>query len=154
MSKYEYRTDDHVEEFEAADADEALEFAQEMMEECDYEDYTGPVYAYIYEGDNEIGRVEHVVQQQEPACREGEHDWRAPHSVVGGLKDNPGVFGKGGGVVYTEVCAHCGTYRVTDTWCTNGTAYPYESVTFRDADEYSTDWIETVCHQEEEERNG
>jgi hypothetical protein len=52
-----------------------------------------------------------------PACAEGhEHDWRSDHEVVGGLKENPGVLGHGGGVIVREHCAHCGAYRVTDTW--------------------------------------
>jgi hypothetical protein len=48
-----------------------------------------------------------------------DHDWQSPHALVGGLKENPGVRGHGGGVVIHEVCVHCGTLRVTDTWAQN-----------------------------------
>jgi hypothetical protein len=51
----------------------------------------------------------------EPACPEGEHDWQSPQ-FLGGLQENPGVFGHGGGVIITECCMHCGCKRVTDTW--------------------------------------
>lgn len=52
-----------------------------------------------------------------PACTsKSGHEWTSPHEVVGGLKENPGVFGHGGGVVIREVCAHCGRQRRTDTW--------------------------------------
>lgn len=55
-----------------------------------------------------------------PECAEGkEHDWYAPHWLVGGIKENPGVWGHGGGVVMTEACRHCGCAKVTDTWAQN-----------------------------------
>jgi hypothetical protein len=42
-------------------------------------------------------------------CR---HDWRTPHSVVGGLRENPGVWGVGAGVAEHFVCSRCGAYKV------------------------------------------
>lgn len=53
---------------------------------------------------------------EEPGCAEDEHDWQAPHEIVGGIKENPGVWGHGGGVLIHEVCVHCGCGRTTDTW--------------------------------------
>jgi hypothetical protein len=37
--------------------------------------------------------------------------------LVGGLRENPGVYGKqyGSGVIILEVCARCGARRTTDT---------------------------------------
>ncbi len=56
----------------------------------------------------------------DPAEPDGEgtraHDWQAPHDLVGGIAENPGVWGHGGGIVTSEVCIHCGTERRTDTW--------------------------------------
>lgn len=51
-----------------------------------------------------------------PDCRDGEeHDWQSPYSLVGGIRENPGVWGSGHGrTKCTEVCAHCGLYRTTD----------------------------------------
>ena len=51
---------------------------------------------------------------------ETEHDWQSPYSVVGGLKENPGVRGSGHGQICTkEVCACCGLYKTTDNWSAN-----------------------------------
>lgn len=49
------------------------------------------------------------------------HRWRAPHDLVGGCKENPGVRGHGGGVVITHVCTLCGAKRITDTWAQDTT---------------------------------
>jgi len=53
----------------------------------------------------------------EPACADGKaHDWQAPHEIVGGIEDNPGVWGNGGGVIINEVCMRCGCARIINTW--------------------------------------
>ncbi len=71
---------------------------------------------------------------REPKCSGGgEHDWRAPHRLVGGLKENPGVHAHDGGVTIQEACLRCGCGRLTDTWAmdpTDGTA-GHESVEYQ-----------------------
>jgi len=57
-----------------------------------------------------------TIHPDEPACTSVSHDWQSPHKIVGGIKDNPGVYGHGGGVVITECCMTCGCKRVRDTW--------------------------------------
>lgn len=58
-----------------------------------------------------------VGAETEPDCESGEgHDWQSPHDIVGGIVENPGVSGHGGGVTVTEVCMRCGCGRHTDTW--------------------------------------
>jgi hypothetical protein len=53
----------------------------------------------------------------QPACVDGEdHDWQSPIEIVGGIKENPGVWGHGGGVTIQEVCLRCGCGKCTDTW--------------------------------------
>jgi hypothetical protein len=60
------------------------------------------------------------VDPGEPDCADDhEHHWISPHWLLGGVQENPGVVGHGGGVVCTEVCRHCGCARVTDTWATD-----------------------------------
>jgi hypothetical protein len=84
------------------------------------------------------------VDPEEPACAdEHEHDWRSPHPVLGGCESNPGVWGHGGGVIIREVCAHCGAYRVTDTWAQDpGTGEQgLTSVAYEDADDDSLAWV-------------
>ncbi|MFA6118237.1 MAG: hypothetical protein WC729_29900 [Sphingomonas sp.] len=52
-----------------------------------------------------------------PRCRSVHvHDWQSLHEIVGGLKENPGVHGHGGGVVIHQACRHCGARRRIDTW--------------------------------------
>jgi len=61
-----------------------------------------------------------TIDPPEPPCtttgRTG-HDWQAPHALVGGLEQNPGVWGNGGGVIVHEIC-DCGVRRIRDTWAT------------------------------------
>jgi hypothetical protein len=58
-----------------------------------------------------------VIEPREPPCEPGRtHDWRTPYDVLGGLRDNPGVWGHGGGLIMRSVCRHCGRYRIVDTW--------------------------------------
>jgi len=72
------------------------------------------------EGDwDHVETVTVGLDPDEPECTEAEHDWQSPIEIVGGLKENPGVWGNGGGVIITEVCMHCGCERVTDTWAQN-----------------------------------
>lgn len=54
---------------------------------------------------------------EEPDCVDGEeHDWQSPIELVGGIQENPGVWGHGGGAVITEACMRCGCGKETDTW--------------------------------------
>lgn len=72
------------------------------------------------------------------------HSWtsNAPVSVLGGIKENPGVWGSGhGGVSMKEVCRCCGMYKTTDNGATlpsNGTQAT--SISYEDADEASLKW--------------
>lgn len=85
------------------------------------------VYTYRYAADD-CGNLRRVtldrhtvtIQPQEPECdASDEHEWSSPHSIVGGLKENPGVWGHGGGIICKEVCQKCGCGRTTDTWAQN-----------------------------------
>lgn len=84
------------------------------------------------------------IDPPEPDCAPGHaHDWCSPYDVLGGLAENPGVQGRGGGVIIREVCQHCGTYRERDTWaqdrCTGQQGL--ESVRYEDADEVSYAYV-------------
>lgn len=58
-----------------------------------------------------------AVEPCEPECtHEDSHEWSDAHELVGGCKENPGVWAHGGGVVIHEVCTRCGMRRITDTW--------------------------------------
>lgn len=148
-----YLCDDGNAEIEI-EAESAEEAAQEYVDGGDWGNGSETVWIDVYvtpvddDGeaiDDERERITITLDAEEPECEDGEeHDWRSPYSVLGGLEENPGVWGHGGGVIITEVCAHCGRYRVTDTWAQNpGTGEQgLESVEYRDADEYSLAWLD------------
>ena len=72
------------------------------------------IYGETVEVNRETGSVE--IQPTEPDCCDGEHEWESPISLVGGIEENPGVWGHGGGVVIEQVCRKCGCGKTTDTW--------------------------------------
>jgi len=88
-----------------------------------------------------------TIDVPEPDCDSDNghgHDWRSPWSVVGGLKENPGVRGHGGGTICTEVCAHCGRYRISDSWAQRHDTgeQGLDETTYRAADDESLAYVE------------
>lgn len=65
----------------------------------------------------------YLADEAPPCTTKSGHRWGRPHHVVGGLKENPGVWGHGGGVVIHDVCLRrgCTVRRKTDTWATDST---------------------------------
>jgi hypothetical protein len=51
-------------------------------------------------------------------------------------------------VMIREVCAHCGRYRVTDTWANRGAEQGYTDVSYEDADESSMEWVDSLAESE------
>lgn len=78
-----------------------------------------------------------------PECSAGEHDWRSPFSLVGGIKENPGVWGSGHGKVSTkEVCACCGCYRMINYGATeSATGQNVTTTNYEPADDASRAWL-------------
>jgi len=108
--------------------------------------YSAEIEAVDADGDRVTveGHGDAIEEPPAAECEEaddGEHDWCSPHEVVGGIAENPGVWGNGGGVIITEVCRHCGTYRTTDTWATGHDGRPTTTVTYHEADDASLAWI-------------
>jgi len=82
------------------------------------------------------------IDPDEPDCVDDDgHDWRTPHSVVGGLKENPGVWGNAGGVITREVCARCGAYLINNTWDQSQGPEPVETVRYEPADDASRAYV-------------
>lgn len=74
-----------------------------------------------------------TVDPPEPECiDDDDHDWQSPYEIVGGIKENPGVWGHGGGVIIVACCMHCGARRTIDTWAQNPSngAQGYESIQY------------------------
>lgn len=103
---------------EATSAEEALAEARNV-DRSNYSDAEGTIWIDVRVHCEETGEEASdtvTLEPDEPECTEGEHDWQSPHELLGGLRENPGVQGHGGGVVIDEACLHCGCRRTTDTW--------------------------------------
>src|SRR5438067_469361 len=146
-----YLCNDGNAEIEIA-ADSAREAAQQYVDGGDWgvNQETDWVDVYVQEIDEdgeEVGDrqcIKIAIEPDEPECSDGnEHDWQSPHSLLGGIEENPGVWGHGGGVIITEVCVHCGIYRDTDTWAQDMSTgeQGLRSINYRDADEASEEWV-------------
>lgn len=131
MATYQLREQGHTfDTVEADDVDSALD-----QVELDYSDYSGndesPSTLFVEiaavnadDSDDSACRT-FTLEPDEPNCSHDDgHDWQSPLEIVGGIAENPGVWGNGGGVTINECCMHCGCRKFTDTWATdpsNGT---------------------------------
>jgi hypothetical protein len=138
-----------VDTCEADTAEEALDmfeatYDRDMYDLCDPDDtvYVGISVRNTVTG--EEGERTLKLAPVEPACvGRRSHEWKSPHEVVGGSRDNPGVFGAGAGVRIVEVCAHCGVYRSTETQAQRRDTGEYAGarVSYRPADDDSRAWV-------------
>jgi hypothetical protein len=126
-----YADDGNAEiEYSGVSAEEA---AQSYVDTGDWGDDEGKKTTYVSvttyrKGVDADGDIVHIdedhhtitIEAEEPDCVDGNaHQWKSPYSIVGGLKENPGVWGSGGGVVIFECCMLCGCKKTTDTWAQN-----------------------------------
>lgn len=58
----------------------------------------------------DVETVTVAIDPEEPRCPEGEHDWQEMEGIIRKVR------GHGGGIIFEEVCMHCGTVKTTDTW--------------------------------------
>jgi hypothetical protein len=120
MAKYTLRADGVTETIQAHTIEDARAAAHAWARQGDY-DADDTCWADTLILDENGDTIETVTTQfdpREPRCveRGQEHDWQSPIELVGGIKENPGVWGNGGGIVSKEVCMLCGCERKTDTW--------------------------------------
>jgi hypothetical protein len=113
--------DDDYSTFEAASAEEALAKARSNVDRANYFDEGGTLWINIEvrcELTDEEASETVACEPDEPDCKRGStaHDWQSPFEILGGIRENPGVWGRGGGVLIEEVCMICGCGRTTDTW--------------------------------------
>lgn len=130
------------------DSDEAaLAYAVEQVNRSNYEPLEKTYWVDVMvknEATEEVLSETVTLEPDEPDCAKGRaHDWQSPYEVLGGLKENPGVWGHGGGAIIREVCAHCGRYRVIDSWAQRPDTgeQGLTSVTYEDPDEASLNWV-------------
>ena len=121
MAIYTARRDDgNTETIEADGLHEAGEIAEAWVLEGTWGNGTRTAYVRVLIEDqygDETPMTIHV-HPKEPPCPSDEktHDWQRPHHLVGGLAENPGVHGHGGGVIIASACVRCGAQRIEDTW--------------------------------------
>lgn len=142
----------HYTTIAAPDIEAALEIARENVEPYNYIGALdgGTIWVDVRAtsvsdaGDTAVDTV--TLHPPEPMCSEAEHDWQSPIEVVGGCEQSPGIQGHGGGIISREVCAHCGRYRITDTWAQRPDTgeQGLESVAYGDADESSEAWVASL----------
>jgi len=107
---------------EADSVEDALEIARGNVDRDQYDpaDEQSTLYIDVCARNivtGEMARATVVLEPEAPECLAGqEHDWQSPHELVAGIKENPGVWGHGGGVIIHEACLRCGCRRTTDTW--------------------------------------
>jgi hypothetical protein len=119
-----YHCDDGNAELEI-EAESPESAAQEYVDEGDWgsADSTMWINVRVWEEDDDgletknHGWIMITIDPDEPDCTHDDgHDWQSPYDIVGGIKENSGVWGHGGGVIIEEVCMYCGCARETDTW--------------------------------------
>lgn len=107
-------------DFEATSVAEALEEARSNVQRSNYDEAEGTIWIDVRvrcELTEEEDADSVQCDAEEPDCVGGEeHDWQSPIEIVGGIAENPGVWGHGGGVIIHAACMRCGCGRVTDTW--------------------------------------
>ena len=129
------------------DAESGLEAAQDYVSGGDWGECTKTFWVNvriwrteqsIEDGELVEERIEEEthkieIEPEEPECTELEnHDWKSS-----------GVYGHGGGVCEKEICRHCGTYRILDSWAqdqSDGTQ-GLRSIEYREADEESLEYV-------------
>lgn len=93
---------------------------------------------------------------EEPECAEGGgedeggHAWVSPHELVGGCKENPGVFGGSGtSMTIIHVCALCGCKRTErHAGSQRNPGEPDSVVEYEDPEEETKEWM-VMYHAED-----
>ena len=109
------------------------EAAQEFVDGGEWGDSQGPITIRCWQEDEDGERYneeEHEMslpEPDEPPCTGSDHDWQSPWEIVGGIEENPGVWGEGGGVTIVSCCMRCGCRKTIDTsaTCNNGDHYTH-----------------------------
>lgn len=151
-----WMADDGNQEIETS-ASTALGAAEEYVSDGDWGEGKSSVRVHVwrealdYDGETvRVAESSHDVDAGEDPRAVGEcgtddddHDWEAPLELVGGLRENPGVFSTGGtSFRFESVCVNCGTYRTrTSAGMQRNPGEPSETVEYREADEASLAWV-------------
>jgi hypothetical protein len=96
-------------------------------------------------GDSWGINVEVGEDPEPPECREDyDHEWVSPVEVVGGIKENPGVWSIGGTTIVTkQACRHCGVYRKRTDYGSQRNPGQCDAVEYIDPDEASLAYVDS-----------
>jgi hypothetical protein len=149
--KYRISEDSGASEIiEADDLESAVEAAKEWASEGSYDERVMvSVYVQGIDDDGEdtdeyeSAEVEAGPEPEAPECADGEeHEWESPHEIVGGLKENPGVWSKGGTTMtFHSVCCHCGAHKHETSYGSQRNPGQVDTVTYEKADEATLEWV-------------
>lgn len=153
MKHYRISSDNVSEIIEAQDRSEAEGIATEWIKDGDWGDGKFRVSVVLQEvdelqediGDHWAIEVEVGDDPEPPDCREDyDHEWVSPVEVVGGIKENPGVWSTGGTTFVTkDVCRHCGVYRKRTDYGSQRNPGQCDKVEYLDPDEASLAYVES-----------
>jgi hypothetical protein len=162
---YEIRDDGGATKIiEAPSIEEALEEAQEWASEGCYDERV-MVGIWVEELDangERTGAQLHreveagpLPQPAETECgtEDVDHTWASPYELVGGVRENPGVWSTGGtSFRYEWVCAKCGTYKtVYETGTQRNPGELPETTEYRAPDAKSLTWVAELQRKRDEE---
>lgn len=135
---------------DADDLKSAVAAAKEWASEGSYDERV-MVSVYVQsvdeDGDDtdEYGsaEVEAGPEPEAPECAEGEeHEWESPHELVGGIKENPGVWSLGGTTMtFHYVCGHCGAHKHETCYGSQRNPGQCDQVTYEEADDDTKEWL-------------
>lgn len=158
MTKYQVSDDQVVETITAENMTAAKEQATEMWQAGSWEGGKALVDVRLIEIDEdgeEVGQHEYIEVEvgedpEAPECNNEEgHDWQSPYEVVGGIKENPGVWSRGGTTIaYKECCSHCGAYKIEVRYGVQRNPGQCDTVEYREADETSLAWAGILADDE------
>jgi hypothetical protein len=143
----------YVQQMAQEAADDATEYA---ISEAEEGDVLSPVTANVrltvwgLDSDGDLAYVvveasaEGDLPENAGEKDEEEGTWESPYDLLGGIEENPGVQGHGGGVIIREVSSATGRYRITNTWDQSHSAVPQTTICYEEADEESLRWISSL----------
>ena len=143
--KYRIREDSGASEIiDADDLESAVEAAKEWASEGSYDErvmVSVHVQGIDDDGEDtdeyESAEVEAGPEPEAPECADGEeHEWEYPHEIVGGLKENPGVWSNGGTTMtFHSVCCHCGAHKHETSYGSQRNPGQCDQVNYEEADD-------------------
>ena len=135
---------------DADDLEAALEAAKEWASEGSYDERVmvsvcvrGIDDDGEYTDEYDSSEVEAGPEPEAPECAEGEeHAWESPYEIVGGCKDNPGVWGLGGTTLtFHSVCCRCGAHKHETSYGSQRNPGQCDQVTYEEANDETKEWI-------------